>query len=262
MRIRAVLRVAAATAVAASVVVGCKAEVTRHVLLIGDSLTQNAMGSINIELNQVQNGTGAGRYIVSYDAIGAIGTRVVWGRSDPREYWAVHLRDVVEHVDPEVYVIALGTNDCGAGDFAEFGATVDFFLSRLPADKPVFWLTLTGKKPADLACVTEINGALNDAASRWPNLTVYDLRSRFTDPTWFSTDLVHYTNAGNDAYAKFLHQMLDEAFVAPTTTTSTSTTSTTEPPTTTTSEPEPTTTTSEPEPTTTTAETTTTTAAP
>jgi lysophospholipase L1-like esterase len=233
MRVRSLCDAAALLLVTTTVLVACKAEITRHVLIVGDSLTQGAMGPTHVELNQVGESEAKGRYIASYDAINAIGARVVPGVADAENYWEVHLASLVEHVDPEVWVIALGTNDCINNRFAEYGAAVDFFLSRIPADKPVFWPTLTLQKPSHQQCVAEINSALQDATARWPNLTVFDLRSKMTDPAFFQSDQTHFSSSGNLEYARQLHVMLDDAFVVPTTTTTTTTT-TAEPTTTTT----------------------------
>jgi hypothetical protein len=205
---------------------GCKPDVTRGVLFIGDSLVVNSVTYIHADLNEVKNDVPDGRYIPSFDGVGGIGARTIPEGNDPQTYWNAHLASIVTHVNPEVYVIELGTNDCGTHNFSQYGDSIDFFLSRLPASKPVFWVNLTDQKPEDATCIQTIDDALTNATARWSNLKVLDARSALTDPSYFASDHVHYTDAGNSAWARFLHQSLDAAFVPSTTTTSTSTTST------------------------------------
>jgi lysophospholipase L1-like esterase len=236
------------------VAAGCKAQITRHVLILGDSLTVGAIPELHDELTLVQSGNDEqGRYLITPDAVGGIGGRVVPGTADARAYWAAHLESVRDHADPEVWVIALGTNDCQRGDYADWGTTVDFFLSRIPSDKPVVWPTLTSQRSSHGDCVATINAALTDATTRWPNLMVPDMRGAMQDVALFAADGFHFAAAGDQAFAEFLHQTLDDAFVdheVPTTTTTTTTTTVPETTTTTVEEP-PTTTTEAPTTTTT-----------
>jgi hypothetical protein len=249
-----------AALVAGGLVLGlaaCKPEITAHVVIVGDSITSTSLNAINDEFTLVaRNNPDAGRYLVTPDAIGGIGVRHVPGWDDDEAaYWTAHIDSVEEHASPEAWIIELGTNDCYVGDWQDYDASIDLILARIPQSRPVFWVNLWSRRPADEQCVADVNAALDLAPTRWPNLTIIDAHSTLGgDPANYSDDR-HPSEQGKTAYAKLLRTALDDAFgetPEPTTTTEPEPTTTTEPEPTTTTEPEPTTTTSEPEPTTTT----------
>jgi hypothetical protein len=209
VRKRALVACAVACAIA---LVGCKAEITAHVVIVGDSITSESVSQIADELTLVSSNSVEGRYLVTPNAVGGIGVRTVPGQSNAAAYWDVHLASVEEHASPEVWIIALGTNDCFVGDWDGYGASIDFVMSRLPEAKPVFWVNLWSRRAEDVQCVADVNAALDDAVFRWPDLTVIDAMSTLgSDPANYSDDR-HPSEQGKAAYAQLLRTSLDQAF--------------------------------------------------
>ena len=104
-------------------------------------------------------------------------------------------------------VVALGTND--SNDSPNYRATIDELMAAIPSGSPVVWLTSYRKKPLD-----NLTRALREAQLYHPRLTVADWVSVLeSHKEWFSSDNVHYTPAGNEAFARFVWQA---AFIAST----------------------------------------------
>jgi GDSL-like Lipase/Acylhydrolase family len=205
--------------VAVGVLSGCKAEVTKHIVIVGDSISEGALNSFSTHLSWVAANDPAGRYLFTPDTVTGIGIRDVPGASDAAAYWDVHLASVAEHVDPEAWVFELGTNDCRLPElWSDYGAAIDFMLSRVPPSKPAFWVNIPSIDPRDTDCVAAVNAALVDATARWTNLTIVDLRAALNgNPAYYSSTR-HLTAAGSDVFADSLHAALDAAFnAAPTT---------------------------------------------
>ena len=112
---------------------GETAPVVQKILVIGDSLTVGSGPALSADLSA----TGAA---VTVDATVGSGltNRVVDYRTRiPQDIAALH---------PDLVVIALGTNDSGAG--SAYGADVDAVMNSLPAGQQVIWVL--PRRPASL----------------------------------------------------------------------------------------------------------------
>jgi lysophospholipase L1-like esterase len=188
--------------------VACRPDNRAQVVVIGDSLTHNARGVLYTELSHPAPGANR-RYRVTFDAVPGRGVRTVRHTRNVVGYWDEHLRAAV-NLHPDVYVIALGTNDCRyAGTAGPYSGAIDFMLSRLPRTKPVIWVNIP-MPHLFASCVSAADRAMVDARTRWPNLTVLDLRAAAdASNTNIRTDGIHLTAAGSDLYARMLRETID-----------------------------------------------------
>ena len=115
-------------------------------------------------------------------------------------------------VDPELWVIQLGTNDlgmvknCGCADPVAFaGDLIDRLLEALPPDRPVAWVTVMNR--ADYGVTNTFNEALRRRAVTNPYMRLIDwARLSLERPDWF-VDAVHQTNRG---VVQFTRMYIDE----------------------------------------------------
>jgi lysophospholipase L1-like esterase len=207
----------AVLAVVASLVVvatGCKREVTKEVLFVNDSVTHQSIIAIVSEMNNIQQTDAAGRYAPNFGASNpGIGLRQVplLPTSDDDSYWHDALTSLLGHVKPEVIVVELGYNDCGF-DLSDYGAHIDNFMSVIPSDTPVHWLTVADARNM-YTCDETMNAALTAATTRWSNLTLFDFAGFMTGHPEWTADSKHLNAAGQGAYAKWLHQQLDAIYL-------------------------------------------------
>ncbi|WP_084106156.1 acyltransferase family protein [Demequina sp. NBRC 110056] len=98
------------------------------------------------------------------------------------------------------WVIAMGINEVAnqkVGGAYPLPQRIDLIMQKV-GDDPVLWPTVKTLKQngpyADDGMV-EMNEALVDACTRYPNLRVYDWRAEVED-SWFGPDRIHYTTEG------------------------------------------------------------------
>jgi hypothetical protein len=137
-------------------------------------------------------------------------------------YWKLALADVFQRVKPDVIVNNLGINDTSTWGtattpgWAHYGRKVDWFMN-LVGGRPVLWTTLPCaiEPPARYKGCVWVNSELNRADKRWPNLTVLALGYvANSHPGYMRTPGkdVHYSPAGETAYARFVAAALDARF--------------------------------------------------
>lgn len=206
----------AVLAVVASLVVvaGCKREVTKEVLFVNDSVTHQAIISIVSEMNNVQPTDTPGRYAPNFgSSIPGIGLRQIpmLQPAEADSYWHDHLTSLLGHVNPEVMVVELGYNDCDH-DLSDYGAHIDNFMSVIPTETPVLWLTVADARNV-YTCDETMNAALTDAATRWSNLALLDFAGFMTGHPEWTDDSKHLNATGQGEYARWLHQQLDALYL-------------------------------------------------
>jgi lysophospholipase L1-like esterase len=132
----------------------------REVLVIGDSITVAS----------------APRILEAADEIGAdvtvlaeVGRRINVGR-DPAAGSDV-VAEALTESDPDVVVVALGTNDIGKyGSIEEYAAEIDELVDELPEDLPLVWInTYLSRTPDDSAA---FNAALIETLSERGTATI------------------------------------------------------------------------------------------
>lgn len=163
------------------------------VVVIGDSLTESAKE----ELDATLRGRG-------------IGTVTIDGRSNRRM-----VRDAdgvppgVDAVDevtapgnptPDVWVIALGTNDVGgAASPDEFEADMRALLARVPTGAPVVWVDVWIRDLAEQSAAA--NAVIREVLATRPAATVIDWYGRGDDAGVILDDGVHLTDDGQWIFA-------------------------------------------------------------
>ncbi len=104
------------------------------VVMIGDSITQGSTDEIKYTL------AAGGFTDVTVD--GVTSRRIeAGGRGSPESGLAAISRQLADGADPDVWVIALGTNDIGKYTGSEeYGALVALVIDALPDDRPLVWV--------------------------------------------------------------------------------------------------------------------------
>jgi lysophospholipase L1-like esterase len=158
--------------------------------VVGDSLTESAQQEIAAYLN------GLGIDVVAID--GAKNRRMVHGaHPDPGI-------DVVERIArvtrPDLWVIALGTNDVGSEVSREqFAHDTEQLLAAVPPGAPVVWVDIwiRDRQPQ----VQVANDILRDTLGPRPDTIVADWFSHGDDPGIVTADGIHLTDDGRYVFA-------------------------------------------------------------
>jgi lysophospholipase L1-like esterase len=132
----------------------------REVVVIGDSITV-ASGPRILEL--------ADAIDADVTVLAEVGRRINVG-SDP-EAGSDVVAEALAEGDPDVVVVALGTNDIGKyGSVEEYAAEIDELVDQLPDDLPLVWInTYLSRTPDDSA---EFNAALIETLSERGTATI------------------------------------------------------------------------------------------
>lgn len=163
------------------------------VAVVGDSLTVAATELIDVALNAI------GMEVVTIDGIE--GRRITGGAVVPGV-------DAIETIiaggaDPDVWVIALGTNDIGAKVVGDAAATAaNEVLALLPPDAPVVWVNAWIRDQAGDAAL--FNNVVSEVLAARGNTTIVDWYDNAKDDGLISADGVHLTDLGE---ARFASQM-------------------------------------------------------
>lgn len=176
------------------------------VVIVGDSLTGGNASYIAPTLRAAGldarvEGLSARRIAVSFEFLGY------------RDSGIERIRALrAAGVDPDLWVIQLGTNDLGAvkncscADRVAFaGSLIDRLLVELPPNRPIAWVTLMNR--ADYDITNTFNEALRRRAVINPYMRLIDwARLSLQRPDWF-VDPVHQTVSG---VARFTQMYVDE----------------------------------------------------
>jgi lysophospholipase L1-like esterase len=193
---------------------GCKAEVTKEVLFINDSVTAQSVGAIAMEMNDVKATDHKARYAPNFgSSVTGIGLKRVPLIAPNRvnKYWDEHLTSLLAAVKPQVIVVELGYNDCNE-NLSHYGKSIDRFMGHIPSKTPVHWLTMHDANNS-FTCDTKINAAIRAATARWSNLSIFDFAAFMKGHgAWTARGGVHLNTAGQQAYAKWLHRQLDAIY--------------------------------------------------
>ncbi len=105
----------------------------------------------------------------------------------------------------DALIVDVGYNESAHG--YAYGIDRVMRAARRQGAKAVVWVTL--RETRDLYART--NAAIEQAAERWPQLTIADWNAYSRGKTWFRVDGLHLTATGADALAAFLRQRVLEA---------------------------------------------------
>ena len=157
------------------------------VAMIGDSITFMSTDPLRADLS------GIGLDVRAIDA--QIGRRITVGEGG-QPYPGTDIVEFIANSDPpDVWVIALGTNDIGQyPDAGEFGAQVQALLDLLPDDAPLVWVDTWDGSRLDQTGV--VNDTLRALVGERDNSTVVDWFSHGDDAGVITDDQVHPTPDG------------------------------------------------------------------
>ncbi len=159
------------------------------VAVVGDSLTLSAVDQIGTYLESLDID------VVAID--GEVSRRMVHGTVTP----GIDVIDrIAAHAAPELWVIALGTNDVGAGaDDDQFAADVATVLAHIPGGAPVLWVDAwIADRQAD---VERANTALEQALAGRAATSIVDWFREGQRSGITGSDGVHLTNDGRHQFA-------------------------------------------------------------
>lgn len=188
---------------AAATASGDALAVPRTIAVVGDSLTVSAEEEIVDEL------TRRGFVVVAVEARES--RRMASGSADlPSGVEAIE--HVLGDVEPDLWVVALGTNDVGAqADATTFVADLRRALAAIPADAPVVWVDVWIRDRQEAAVAA--NSLIRDELARRVTATaIVDWYSHGTDDGIITGDGVHLTDAGQWLFARSIADRIDAMY--------------------------------------------------
>lgn len=172
------------------------------VAVVGDSLTLSAEDDIAGEL------TGLGLDVLTIDGLES--RRMARGDVRPRGTGAIEA--IKAAGVPDLWVIALGTNDVGAQAGSDvFVADMVDVLALIPPDDPVVWVDLYIRDLAD--DIAEANASIRTVLQFRRGLSVVvDWNSHGDDPGVITDDGVHLTRSGRALFASSIADAIEVSF--------------------------------------------------
>lgn len=163
--------------------------------VIGDSIALSAEPYVTSALESL------GIDVVAYDAVE--NRRMVNG-SNGVSSGRQAIRDAVDDgAEPDVWVVALGTNDVGALTGRErWQEAVDEVLAEIPDGADVVWVDTSVRPLAEHAA--EFNDMLRDELRRRDDVWVLDWHGRTADEGLVVDDGVHLSASGRIEYARMI----------------------------------------------------------
>lgn len=171
------------------------------VAIVGDSLTLSATEEITDALART------GLTVVAVD--GVENRRIAGGVVEPGVDAVQRL--VAAGVDPDLWVVALGTNDVGAQiERARLRVDIARLLAGLPAHAHVIWVDTHVSGRPQLA--TEMNSLIRTMTSYDPQVSVADWNTPAADAGVLVADGVHLTPAGQERFADVIVDEVRQRF--------------------------------------------------
>jgi lysophospholipase L1-like esterase len=163
------------------------------VAMIGDSITFMSTDPLRAGLS------GTGLEVLAIDA--QVGRRITAG-DDGRPYPGTEIVEFIANSNPpDVWVIALGTNDIGQyADAGEFAAQVQALLDLIPSAAPLVWVdTWDAARVDETRLINETLRAMLDGRD---DAVVVDWSSHGDDEGVISGDGVHPTEDGTVVFGQ------------------------------------------------------------
>lgn len=179
---------------------GSPSEVTTG-LVVGDSLTVSAAAEIRAALGA------EGLEVVDVDALE--GRRIARGTVEPGVDAVLRLR--LAGADPDLWILALGTNDVGAQvDRETMRADIAEILRLIPQDADVLWVDTRVEYRADGSVAA--NALLRQQAVFDPRVEVVDWHAVGEEEGVLVADGVHLTPTGRARFAAALTDAVGEHY--------------------------------------------------
>jgi len=171
--------------------------------MVGDSITRAASKSLSSVL-EAQGFTD-----IVIEAENSRRIAVGDGKVEPLSGVKTLFTMVSEGVEPDVWAIAMGTNDVGKYKEAdEYAALIDQMLSIPVASVPIIWVDVYN--PNQLAGTKMFNTVLRERAAARGNTTVQSWFNLASDPTEkiLGTDHIHPNEKGTVVFADLVSAAL------------------------------------------------------
>lgn len=168
----------------------------RDVVVIGDSITVASTPGLEAV---------AGELAVDLTVYAEVGRRITVGRSP--EAGIEVMEDVLEAGQPDLFVIALGTNDLGKyATQEEYESVINDLLAVIPPDAPIAWVnTYLENDPEDSAT---FNAALNVSLRNRGNASIAKW-SNVASEDGILSDGVHPTDEGAVEFVDLVASEID-----------------------------------------------------
>jgi hypothetical protein len=177
------------------------------VAVVGDSIARSATDLItsSISLHGIE--------IMAYDALESR-RMAEWGGADLPSGVSAIDEIVDDGAEPELWVVALGTNDVGAGTSQEaIEDDIDEVLAEIPDDAAVFWVDTWVR---DLEDRTDLfNVMIRNRLADRPNSWVLDWNTLAATDGLIIPDGVHLTPRGQLEFARMIGRALRDGFNLP-----------------------------------------------
>lgn len=176
------------------------------VAMVGDSITAGSKASLEEVLGA------RGFTTLTIDGVTSRRIEVGNGTSEPLSGIKALFQMIADGVTPDVWVIALGTNDVGQyADPAEYGRLIDSIITMLPADAPLVWVDVY--RPEYLDESRAFNEILNERI---------ETRGNAAMASWFAlassngeailqSDQIHPNDEGVVAFANLVYSGMQDA---------------------------------------------------
>jgi lysophospholipase L1-like esterase len=168
-------------------------ETPATVAMVGDSITFMSSEPLQVAL------AGTGLEVLAIDA--QVGRRITVGDGGRPHPGTEIVAYIASSDPPDVWIIALGTNDIGQyGDAGEFAVQVQTLLDLLPATAPLVWVdTWDGDR---LDATRLVNDTLRSVLGGRENSVVVDWSSHGDDAGVVADDAVHPTSDGSVVFGQ------------------------------------------------------------
>ena len=177
------------------------------VAVVGDSLTVSASEEIAVALDAI------GLDVIAVDAMES--RRITQGPSSlpPGTSAVVEiLEGLATGDDPDLWVIALGTNDVASvGSLDGFRPEMRQLLDLIPPDVPVIWVDLWIRDRSD--SIRQANRMIRAELRQWDGgSAVVDWFAHGDDDGVITSDGVHLTDLGQQLFASSIADTVNEMF--------------------------------------------------
>lgn len=171
--------------------------------MVGDSITRASSKSLTSVLEQ------QGFTEITIEAEVSRRIAVGDGKGEPLSGVRTLYTMIAEGIDPDVWAIAMGTNDVGKYDDADaYASLIDQMLSMPDAKVPIVWVDVYN--PTQLAATKVFNLVLRERASDRGNTTVLSWFDLASDPKGkiLRSDKIHPNEKGTLVFADLVSTAL------------------------------------------------------
>lgn len=183
---------------------GVRPDLPGTAAVIGDSIALSAQDVVSASI------TLHGVDLLAYDARESR-RMAEWGGPDLPSGVAAATDVVDAGLDPDLWIVALGTNDVGAGtDEETIRDDIDELIAVIPADADVIWVDTWVRDMDDRAAM--FNRLVRSTLDERPNTWVLDWHDRAAEDGLIVDDGVHLTERGRLEFARLIGDALRTEF--------------------------------------------------